>query len=111
MSPRRLTAVLLTLGLLAFGHAAPRAAAQAGRDGGKPGVADQYGDPLPPGALARLGSVRLRHGGAVQFITFLPGGKLLTAGQEGTARLWDVATGKETHRFALLPEPQVPGMN
>jgi RNA polymerase sigma factor (sigma-70 family) len=63
---------------------------------------DRYDDPLPPGALARMGTVRLRHGQLVSFVAFLPGGKtLLTVSQDGTVCQWDVATGKEVRRFAL----------
>ena len=33
---------------------------------------DRFGDPLPAGVLARMGTVRLRHGGAAQLIALLP---------------------------------------
>jgi RNA polymerase sigma factor (sigma-70 family) len=67
----------------------------------KPGAAkpvrtDRYGDPLPPGAIARLGTVRFR--AWANRVAFLPGDKMLaTVGQE-VVSFWDVATGKETRR-------------
>src|SRR5262245_1670981 len=67
-----------------------------------PGV-DLRGDPLPAGAVARLGTLRFRHGGGVSFATFLPDGKrLLTAGMDATARVWEVPSGKELRHFNLL---------
>jgi WD40 repeat protein len=61
---------------------------------------DCYGDPLPAGALARLGTVRFRHAEPVSFVTFLPDGKtLLTAAQDQFVHLWDLHTGKEIRRF------------
>ena len=68
-------------------------------------TADRHGDALPAGALARLGTTRMRHGAEVTFVAFGPGGKtLLTAGRDNTIRLWDLATGKELRRFAP-PKP------
>ncbi len=62
---------------------------------------DLAGDPLPPGAVARLGSVRLRHGGFVSSLAFTPDGKGLLAGaDDGSLVLWDPATGKERLRLA-----------
>jgi RNA polymerase sigma factor (sigma-70 family) len=55
---------------------------------------DAAGDPLPKGALLRLGSVRLRHNGNVNLARFTPDGKtLISQGMDGV-RTWDVATGK-----------------
>jgi WD40 repeat protein/beta-lactamase regulating signal transducer with metallopeptidase domain len=62
--------------------------------------ADSHGDPLPAGVLARLGTTRLRHDGEITFVAFGSEGKsLLTAGQDETIRLWDLATGKEIRRY------------
>jgi WD40 repeat protein len=66
---------------------------------------DRYGDPLPVGALARLGSVRLNQGGAVASLAFSPNGKVVAscggddAAEDGTIHLWEVATGKEVACF------------
>jgi RNA polymerase sigma factor (sigma-70 family) len=62
---------------------------------------DRFGDPLPPGALARLGTVRFRHGGAVFSVAYSPDGKKLVTGsgdQDCTLRLWDAKTGRELLR-------------
>jgi RNA polymerase sigma factor (sigma-70 family) len=61
---------------------------------------DVLGDALPAGALARLGTVRWRHGDSLSQLGFAAGGKeLVTAGGDGLMRVWDVATGKELRRF------------
>lgn len=62
--------------------------------------ADAFGDPLPAAAIARLGTSRLRHGAAVDTVQFIAGGKrLLSAGQDGTVRLWEPQSGREVQRF------------
>jgi WD40 repeat protein len=63
--------------------------------------------PLPPGALHRLGTTRLRQGGPVEALAFSPdSSKVLSCGgpPDGTLRLWDRTTGKELWRHPL-PRP------
>jgi RNA polymerase sigma factor (sigma-70 family) len=57
---------------------------------------DLIGDPLPPGALARLGSIRFWGGSYGATVAFSPDGKLLAAGGrdfDETIHLWDFKTG------------------
>lgn len=83
------------------------------------GVADAQGPAAPPPAVppaaarpeappapvvARLGSSRLRHGDGIFYAAYTPDGKaLLTASNDQTIRLWDVATGRELRRFDRGP--------
>jgi WD40 repeat protein len=60
---------------------------------------DAYGDPLPPGALARLGTARFRHTDQIFRLTFSPDGKRLFSSGDNTLRVWDTATRKELRRF------------
>jgi WD40 repeat protein len=79
-------------------------------DNGRSSRTDLQGDPLPPGVLARMGSVRFSHGRPVQSTAFAPDGKTVAtiSGQwpddkKCTLHLWDVATGKELRRVEDLP--------
>jgi WD40 repeat protein len=79
---------------------------------------DLYGDPLPPGAMARLGTVRFRRdsaffrGGA---LAFLPGDKALATATEGhEVQVWDFPGGRPLYEvrtgelyvrgFAVAPD-------
>jgi hypothetical protein len=42
---------------------------------------DAQGDPLPPGALARLGTLRFKHGNAVQAVVYKPIWRTASAGR------------------------------
>jgi WD40 repeat protein len=84
-----LTALVLSL-------PATEATARAGTQPAKPILKDAHGDPLPPGARARLGTIRLRHDESVGLLTFSPDGTILAAGDgRGRVRLWDVGTGRQ----------------
>jgi WD40 repeat protein len=104
----------LHLPLLALGLLPLLAGAQGGPPrvppGPGPALTDPQGDPLPPGALARMGTVRWRLGEAAQAIAFTPDGKgvvVCPAGQRlGPLRILQLPTGKEV---ALLKEVSYPG--
>jgi RNA polymerase sigma factor (sigma-70 family) len=100
-----LTAVLLAAGaaVLALSGLAPAPAAKAdpepataAKDTEGRATTDLHGDPLPPGALVRMGTVRLRHKEGGTAIAFTPDGhQLVTAADDGMVRFWSLAGGKE----------------
>jgi len=55
---------------------------------------------LPPGAVAKLGTVRMVHEDYVNTIAWGPGGTFASGGTDGTIRIWEASTGRETARFA-----------
>jgi RNA polymerase sigma factor (sigma-70 family) len=105
-------ALLLALGMLSAGATfaarqvllgqappAPPGEPAAPAEAGPRPRTDRYGDPLPEGAVARLGTMRLRHGDMVRNLGFSADGKvLLSADWHGVSR-WDAATGRLLGRF------------
>lgn len=69
---------------------------------------DRFGDPLPAGAVARIGTVRWWcgriHGEWVNSLVYTPDGKsLVFSGDRDTVHFLDAATGKEQRRI-VVPE-------
>jgi RNA polymerase sigma factor (sigma-70 family) len=63
---------------------------------------DRYGDPLPPGAVMRFGTVRLRHHEG-RVLAFSADGKTVTSiGSDSAFRVWEVASGRLLRK---LPGP------
>jgi WD40 repeat protein len=61
---------------------------------------DRYGDPLPDGAVARLGTARFLHGGTVRAVAFSAEGTILASGgDDNLIRLWDTTTGREVRQL------------
>jgi RNA polymerase sigma factor (sigma-70 family) len=93
-----LTLCIVGAGVASLGGApaAPEAAAAPEKPAPKSNPKlDADGDPLPDGAFARLGSLRLRHGSPVTSAAFSPDSKLLATGSwDNTVRIWDPATGR-----------------
>src|SRR5215510_8245801 len=89
----RLTALVL----IVLGSAL---AAQVPED--KPRV-DALGDPLPPGAILRLGTIRWRPSGSIKHLAFAPDGKRLASWHEesyttAAATIWNGDDGREQRR-------------
>jgi WD40 repeat protein len=65
---------------------------------------DLYGDPLPPGAVARMGTVRWR-ARYISHLGFVPGDKYLATNDGSALSFWDLRTGKvaRTIRDTITP--------
>src|SRR5437016_5001438 len=59
-------------------------------------------EPLPDGALWRLGTTRMRHLGEVRQVGFTPDGKhVASLGEDHVFALWDVKTGVASKHFPI----------
>ena len=111
------TVLLLAIGLLAAAvgtqihrafadplarEAAPPAEAKSDKaPAAQPDKADAPADPLPAGAVQRLGSTGLRHGTSVSQLALSPDGTQVAAYGGGRLSLWDTRTGGALRRVAL----------
>src|SRR5262249_14132251 len=66
---------------------------------------DAYGDPLPVGAVARIGSTSLGSDQFTSILGFLRNGKSFVTRNraDGTLCVWDLASGKELRRLQGYP--------
>jgi RNA polymerase sigma factor (sigma-70 family) len=64
--------------------------------------ADQFGDPLPPGVIASMGSRRMRAGRQICAMDYSPDGKWLAAATENEVWIWDKTNGTVLRR---IPSP------
>ena len=67
-----------------------------------PARKDLLGDPLPEGAIGRMGSGRLRAASHIACLSFTPDGKsLVSGGNSNKLTFWSVATGKIEKEWTL----------
>src|SRR5688572_870420 len=70
---------------------------------------DRFGDPLPPGAVARLGFVRTSSSSPLNIAdgplaVFSPDGQVFASACYNRIYLWDVKTGRVKQRFQIGEE-------
>lgn len=61
---------------------------------------DRYGDPLPTGSIARLGTIKFRHGGPIRSVAISADAKIVATGGDRLVCLWEASTGKRIQQFA-----------
>ncbi len=103
MMPHCSDAILIGF-LFSFGAMWPtgRAVAQPGPTKTPPPAAktDFYGDPLPPGAVMRLGTIRHRQDSPIYRIAWTSDGRhFVTDGEDSILRVWDAIEGRVTRRI------------
>src|SRR5271157_2308392 len=79
--------------------------APAGASAVEAGRTDLYGDPLPRGAVARMGTMRFYMGTEIGSISFAPDGKTLAtaaAATDSSLPIWEADTGRVVR---TLPTP------
>jgi WD40 repeat protein len=91
----------LTFLLILCEHAKPQAGpAKPVASEVPPPDVDAFGDPLPPGASARLGSLRLWASKLITAMAFAPDGRnLATASEDGKVYVWESSTGKKLRQL------------
>lgn len=93
----RLAVVVFSASLAAGSAGMPSPIPTAERPAAK---TDLYGDPLPEGAIARMGSIQLRHAGQSDFVVLPDNKTILTAGGR-VVRFWDIASGRLVREVKL----------
>lgn len=68
---------------------------------------DLYGDPLPAGAVARLGTVRFRHEGFLRDVLVSPDGRTLISADYQSVEWWDAQTGRRRRRLSFSEHPYI----
>ena len=70
---------------------------------------DADGFPLPPGAVARIGSSRFRHNDTVTYLLYSTDGKYLltTTHNEQRMLVWDTANGRLVSRPGCSPRSRI----
>jgi WD40 repeat protein len=63
---------------------------------------DAFGDPLPAGAVTRIGTIRFRHSDTIYSLAYSPDGKRITSAAQNAFAVWDARTGR---RLSLVCFP------
>jgi len=106
MSPIRgmLLVACLTLAISSNLCGLPPLTLETGGLAGPSAALQEANDPLPAGAVGRLGSAKFRGGGQVILLAFAPSGQLLASGNNyGVVSVWETATGREVRQFKGRP--------
>ena len=76
------------------------------QEGGTPRL-DRFGDPLPAGALTRLGTLRFHR---CDCAVYSPDGKTIAIGDRDEVNLWDAATSRNIRRLPLEDRSSAAGL-